>query len=62
MIAAAERIFKFLEEPEEIEDVKNAASTEGLKGNIEFKNVKFGYDPEKTIINDFNANVKDGQK
>ena len=62
MIAAAERIFKFLEEPEEIEDVKNAVSTEGLKGNIEFKNVKFGYDPEKTIINDFNANVKDGQK
>ena len=62
MIAAAERIFEFLEEPEEIEDVKNPVSTEGLKGNIEFKNVKFGYDPEKTIINDFNANVKDGQK
>ena len=62
MIAAAERIFEFLEEPEEAEDIKNATSTEGLKGNIEFKNVKFGYDPEKIIINDFNANVKDGQK
>ena len=62
MIAAAERIFEFLEEPEEVEDVKNPISTEGLKGNIEFKNVHFGYDPEKTIINDFNAKVKDGQK
>ena len=62
MIAAAERIFEFLEEPEEVEDIKNLVSTEGLKGNIEFKNVHFGYDPEKTIINDFNAKVKDGQK
>jgi len=62
MIAAAERIFEFLGEPEEVEDVKNPVSTEGLKGNIEFKNVHFGYDPEKTIINDFNAKVKDGQK
>ena len=62
MIAAAERIFEFLEEPEEVEDVKNSVSTEGLKGNIEFKNVHFGYDPEKIIINDFNAKVKDGQK
>ena len=62
MIAAAERIFEFLEEPEEVEDVKNPVSTDGLKGNIEFKNVHFGYDPEKTIINDFNAKVKDGQK
>ena len=62
MIAAAERIFEFLEEPEEVEDVKKPVSTEGLKGNIEFKNVHFGYDPEKIIINDFNAKVKDGQK
>ena len=62
MIAAAERIFEFLGEPEEVEDVKNPVSTDGLKGNIEFKNVHFGYDPEKTIINDFNAKVKDGQK
>ena len=62
MIAAAERIFEYLEEPEEVEDVKNPVSTDGLKGNIEFKNVHFGYDPEKTIINDFNAKVKDGQK
>lgn len=62
MIAAAERIFGFLEEKEEIEDIENAVSTEGIKGNIKFDHVNFGYDPEKTIINDFNCDVKDGQK
>lgn len=62
MIAAAERIFEFLEESEEAEDAKNAISTERLKGNIEFQHVHFGYDSEKTIINDFNSSVKDGQK
>ena len=62
MIAATERIFEFLEESEEVEDVKNSVSTEGLKGHIKFNHVHFGYDPEKTIINDFNADVKDGQK
>ena len=62
MLAAAERIFEFLEEKEEVEDVKNPLSTDGLKGNVKFEHVHFGYDPEKTIINDFNADVKDGQK
>ena len=62
MLAAAERIFEFLEEKEEVEDVKNPLSTDGLKGNIKFEHVHFGYDQEKTIINDFNADVKDGQK
>lgn len=62
MIAAAERIFGFLEEYEEIEDVKNPVSIDEIKGNIQFNHVHFGYDPEKTIINDFSANVKDGQK
>lgn len=62
MLAAAERIFAFLEEKEEKEDVKNPVLTEGLKGNIKFDHVKFGYDPDKIIINDFNANIKDGQK
>ena len=62
MLAAAERIFEFLEEKEEVEDAKNPLSTDGLKGNIKFEHVHFGYDPEKTIINDFNADVKDGQK
>lgn len=62
MIAAAERIFEFLEEPEEIDTAKGKINTEKIKGNVEFKNVKFGYDPEKTIINDFNAKIKEGQK
>ena len=62
MIAAAERIFEFLEEKEEVEDIKNPVSTDGLKGNIKFEHVHFGYDPEKTIINNFNADIKDGQK
>ena len=62
MMAAAERIFEFLEEPEEIVTAKGNIDTSKLKGNVEFKHVKFGYDPERTIINDFNANVHEGQK
>ena len=62
MVAAAERVFEFLEETEEVEDVENPKSTEGLKGNITFDHVKFGYDEDRTIINDFSAKVKDGQK
>ena len=62
MMAAAERIFEFLEEPEEEVTAKGNIDTSKLKGNVEFKHVKFGYDPEKTIINDFNADVHEGQK
>ena len=62
MMAAAERIFEFIEEPEEEVTAKGNIDTSKLKGNVEFKHVKFGYDPERTIINDFNANVHEGQK
>jgi ATP-binding cassette subfamily B protein len=62
MIAASERIFEFLEEKEEVELTTNPKSIEGLKGNIKFDHVKFGYDENKTIIKDFSANVNDGQK
>ncbi len=62
MIAATERIFEFLEEDEEIETNKEGLTTEGLKGNVIFKHVKFGYNPEQIIIKDFNANVHEGQK
>ena len=62
MVASAERVFEFLEEEQEVEDIKNPVPTEKINGNIEFKDVQFGYDPEKTIINDFNAKIKDGQK
>lgn len=62
MVAAAERVFEFLEEDEEVEDVKEPKSTYGLKGNVTFDHVQFGYDEDKIIINDFSAKVKDGQK
>ena len=62
MVAAAERIFEFLEEPEEVDTAKGNIDTSKLKGNVEFKHVKFGYDPDVTIINDFNSQVKEGQK
>ena len=62
MIAAAERVFEFLEQPEEKETVKGKIDTLKLKGNVEFKNVNFGYDENKTVINDFSAKVKEGQK
>ncbi len=62
MIAAAERIFEFLEEEEEIKEVDKKINTSKLKGNIEFRNVKFGYDENKTIINDFNSKIIEGQK
>ena len=62
MVAAAERVFEFLEEPEEVEDVQNPKSTENLKGNVTFDHVQFGYDEDKIIINDFSARIKDGQK
>lgn len=62
MAAAAERVFEFLEEEEEIPTINNPVSTEGLKGNISFEHVKFGYDKDKIIINDFNAKIKPGMK
>lgn len=62
MIASAERVFEFLEEPEEIETAKGDINADNVKGNVIFDHVNFGYDPEKTIINDFCANIKDGQK
>ena len=62
MVAAAERVFEFLEQPEEVNTAKGNIDTSTLKGNVEFKNVKFGYNPDKTIIKDFSAKVKEGQK
>ena len=62
VVAAAERVFEFLEQPEEIETAKGEIDTSKIKGNVEFKHVNFGYDEDKTIINDFSANIKEGQK
>lgn len=60
--AAAERVFEFLEEPEEDQTVENPVSIQGLEGNVQFEHVSFGYDPEQIIIHDFSADVKAGQK
>ena len=62
MVAAAERVFEFLEQEEEINTSKGKIDVAKLKGNVKFEHVHFGYDPNKTIINDFNADVKEGQK
>lgn len=62
MIAATERVFEFLEQPEEEETKNKNIDITKLKGNVEFKNVKFGYDEGKTIINNFSSKIKEGQK
>lgn len=60
--ASAERVFEFLEEEEEVAETSNPVKLEEVEGKVEFKNVHFGYDPDKIIINDFSALVKPGQK
>lgn len=62
MIAAVERVLGFLNEEEEKDAKENPTDVDSLKGNIKFEHVKFGYNPEKIVINDFSADVKDGQK
>ena len=61
--AASERVFEFLDEQEMVEEnPKFALKKEEVKGHIEFKNVKFGYNKDKTIIKDFTANIKPSSK
>ena len=62
MVAASERVFEFLDEEEEKEKNKKFIPTNKIEGSVEFKNVKFGYNQDKIIINDFSAMVKPGQK
>ena len=62
MVAASERVFEFLEEPEEVKNIENSKTTEHIKGNVQFEHVNFGYDADKVIINDFNASIQSGQK
>lgn len=61
MAAAAERVFEFLEEPEEQDTADALPSAANVKGDVSFRHVQFGYDPDKTIIHDFNCDVKAGQ-
>ena len=62
MGAAGERVFEFLAEEEEPRDPDDAISTLNVEGIVEFEHVKFGYDSDQIIINDFSASVKPGQK
>jgi ATP-binding cassette subfamily B protein len=60
--AAAERVFEFLGEAEEIEDIVDPVQVDCVEGTVEFKDVHFGYNPDKIIINDFSIKVTPGQK
>ncbi len=62
LAAAAERVFEFLEEEEETPTIENPVSTDGLKGNISFEHVQFGYNENQMIIHDFNSEIKSGMK
>ena len=62
MGAAGERVFEFLAEKEETRDTDDAISMLDVEGFVEFDHVKFGYNPDQIIINDFSASVKPGQK
>ena len=61
-VAAAERVFEFLGEEEEIKETGTPVKLENVQGNVVFDHVKFGYNKDKIIINDFSASIKPGQK
>ena len=60
--AAAERVFEFLDEADEVPEVQNPEFIKEVKGYVSFDQVHFGYDPEKPIINNFTAEIQPGQK
>jgi ATP-binding cassette subfamily B protein len=60
--AAAERVFEFLSEAEEVPETENPIRLPEVKGYVEFRDVHFGYDPQKIVINDFCASIEPGQK
>jgi len=60
--AAAERVFEFLEEEEEVLEVESSVKVENVQGHVEFKDVHFGYSEDKVIINDFSAEAEAGHK
>ena len=62
MVAAAERVFEFLDEEEEDQITENAVSINNVRGVVDFRHVAFGYDPDQIIIKDFNAHVNEGQQ
>ena len=60
--AAAERVFEFLDEPEEAVESNNLVKLSGVKGEVEFDNVVFGYKPDQTIIKGLSVHIKPGQR
>lgn len=60
--AAAERVFEFLEEEEDVPESSNPVKLQNVEGNVEFENVHFGYNEDSIIINDFSVSIKPGQK
>ncbi|WP_312906695.1 ABC transporter ATP-binding protein [Tissierella praeacuta] len=61
-VAAAERVFEFLEEEEEIKESEIPIKLEEVEGRVRFENIKFGYNEDKIIINNFSSDIKAGQK
>jgi ATP-binding cassette subfamily B protein len=61
-IAAAERVFEFLGEKEEIPEVDDPVQVEKVEGHVVFQNVQFGYNPDEIVIKDFSADIMPGQK
>ncbi|WP_242877775.1 ABC transporter ATP-binding protein [Desulfosporosinus sp. BG] len=61
-VAAAERVFEFLEEDEEIPETPTQLKAQDFCGNVTFENVSFGYNKDKLIIHDFSAKIKAGQR
>lgn len=62
MIAASERIFEFLETPEESKDTTHPIDTTNIVGEVTFEHVSFGYEPNQVIIKDFNTKARAGSK
>jgi ATP-binding cassette, subfamily B, multidrug efflux pump len=60
--AAAERVFEFLEEGEEAQETTMPIDVECIKGHVEFRKVRFGYNPEKVVIKNFSADVQPGKR
>lgn len=61
-VAAAERVFNFLEEKEEVKETNTPVKLEEVEGRVTFENVQFGYNEDKIIIKNFSADIKPGQK
>ncbi|MDM8001000.1 MAG: ABC transporter ATP-binding protein [Dehalococcoidia bacterium] len=60
--AAAERVFEFLDEPEEVPESPRPVKVETVRGNVIFDHVRFGYDAAKPVIHDFSADIRPGQR